>query len=213
MTAIGRRLAIFGLALGVLGGCAVLQTPTAPSLFTLNPAKTFAAAPAKADWQLAVETPSSSGAYDSPRIMTIRDRTAVEPFANVSWTDRAPAMLGSLMVESFENSHAVMSVGRDSQSLRSDFLLTSELRDFQAEYDGAATGAPKQVRVRLVAKLVAMPRRTVEASETFEAVAPVTGNDVNAIVAAFDRATGEALGRLVPWTLATGNAMRGKGKE
>lgn len=212
MTVIGRRLAVLGLALGMLGGCAVLQTPTAPSLFTLNPAKTFASAPAKAGWQLAVETPSSSGAYDSPRIMSIRDRTAVEPFANVSWTDRAPAMLGSLMVESFENSHAVMSVGRDSQSLRSDFLLTSELRDFQAEYDGAS-GAPKQVRVRLVAKLVAMPRRTVEASESFEAVAPVSGEGFGAVIAAFDQATGTVLGRLVPWTLATGNAMKGSGKE
>jgi cholesterol transport system auxiliary component len=209
-----RRLAaVFAgiLTAGLLAGCAVLQGP-APALYTLNPPRAASAA-AKVGWQLSVEDPASSGALDSPRVMAIRNRTAVEPFAEVSWTDRAPAMLGSLIVEAFENSGAVPSVGRDAVGLRADFLLKTELRDFQAEYDGASTGLPQRVRVRLVAKLVAMPRRVVEASETFEAMVPVSGTGFPAVIAAFDRATGDVLTRLVDWTLASGRAMQAPEKK
>ena len=62
------------------------------------------------------------------------------------------------MIESFENSKRIVAVGRESIGLRADFILKSELREFQAEYfDG---GVPS-VRVAINAKLVQMPRRSI----------------------------------------------------
>jgi len=201
-----------GVATLGLAGCTVLQ-PQAPTLYTLNPPKGGLTGMAPAGWALSVETPAAPGALDSQRIVAIRHSTAVEPFADVAWSDRAPAMLGNLIVESFENSHALASVAHDAQGLRADYLLKSELRDFQAEYDNNDAGLPPRVRVRLVAKLVAMPRRVVEASQSFEAAEPVTGDAFPAVVAAFDRAVGSLLSALVEWTLATGTVLHERPNE
>ena len=61
-------------------------------------------------------------------------------------------------------------VGRDTIGLRADYVLKSELREFQAEYAGANDSNPPRIHVRINAKLVAMPRRTIEAGKTFEAL-------------------------------------------
>ena len=59
-----------------------------------------------------------------------------------------------MLIESFENSGKIVAVGRESAGLRSDFVLRTELREFQAEY--FEPGPPK-MRVRRSAKLAEMP--------------------------------------------------------
>ena len=83
-------------------------------------------------------------------------------------------MVQTLMVESFEEilNSRVVSVGRDTIGLRADYVLKSELREFQAEYAAAGDQGPPQIHVRINAELVAMPRRTIEAGKTFEALEP-----------------------------------------
>lgn len=207
-----RWLAAAGMA-AALVGCGVLDAAP-PNLYTLNPPTGFDSTLPKADWTLSVEVPVAAGIFDTARVLSIRQKTAVEPFAGVAWTDRAPAMLQSLLVEAFENSRRILSVGRDAVGLRADFLLKTELRDFQAEYDTPGPdGIPRQVRVRFVAKLVSMPRRVVEAGETFEAIVPVSGTSFPSIVAAFDKATTDTLVRLVDWTLHRGNMMAAEAKK
>ena len=49
-------------------------------------------------------------------------------------------MVQTLMVESFDNFRCVVSVGRDTIGLRADYVLKSELREFQAEYAGVEDG-------------------------------------------------------------------------
>jgi len=57
------------------------------------------------------------------------------------------------------------------------------------------------VRVRLNAKLVRMPQRTIVATETFEALVPSASFDLEAVVSAFDVALGRTLKRIVQWSL------------
>ncbi len=200
--------ALLALGLGGLTACSALN-PTAPSLYTLTPATATATDPAvpRVNWQLLVEPPVASAGIDTPRIAVTRSATALDYFAGVSWADRAPAMVQGLIVQSFEDSRRIVSVARESAGLRSDLLLRTELRDFQAEFTGSNATVPDQVRVRLTAKLIAMPSRTIEASETFDAVVPVRGADFTDVIAAFNTALGQVQGALVDWTLLRGNAV------
>ena len=183
-----------------LAACSTLN-PTAPQLYTLTPRASIGPGP-KADWQLLVETPAAAAGIDTPRIALARTPTSLDYFADVSWADRAPNMVQGLIVQTFEDSGRIVSVGRDTVGLRSDYVLKSELRDFQAEYATPGAALPDRVHVRLSAKLVAMPRRTIEAGETFEASAPVRGRSFTDIVAAFDEALGRVTGDLVTWSLS-----------
>ena len=107
-------------------------------------------------------------------------------------------MIQTLLVESFENSASIVSIGRQSVTLRADYSLLTDLREFQAEY---IDGGPPRIRIRLNAKLVRMPQRDILATETFEFVEPATSSDLEAVVVAFDVALGKTLKRIVEWSL------------
>lgn len=190
----------------LVASCTTLN-PTAPSLYTLTPRAAVDPSIPRADWQLLVETPVAGAAIDTPRIALARSATSIDYFADVSWADRVPNMVQGLIVQSFEDSGRIVAVGRDTVGLRSDFVLKSELRDFQAESATPGANFPERVHVRIAAKLVAMPRRTIEAGETFEAVVPVRGRAFTDVVAAFNEAMGTAMTGLVPWALKAGTAV------
>ena len=189
------------MILGLLAACALPGFSPPPKLFTLTPKNTFADGLPVVRSQILIEPPVAAAGIDTGRIALSRAPTSLDYYAGVSWTDRAPAMVQTLMVESFENSGKALSVGRDTIGLRSDVILKSELREFQAEYDPAVENAPPRVHVRINAKLVAMPRRSIEASKTFEAFEPARGAGFEDIIAAYDEALGKVLRRLVEWSL------------
>ncbi len=204
----GRLASLAGLGLALLGltACSTIINPTAPKLYTLTPRAVVDSGAPTVAWQLLVETPSAAAGVDTPRIALSRTPTTLDYFADVSWADRAPNMVQGVIVQSFEDSGRILSVGRDTMGLRSDLVLKSELRDFQAEYATPGATSPDRVHVRLSAKLVAMPRRTIEAGENFEAVVPVRGRDFTDVIAAYDEALGRISGALVSWTLRNGRA-------
>ena len=113
-------------------------------------------------------------------------------------------MVQTLIVESFENSGRIVSVGRESIGLRANYVLKTELREFQAEYIENGLSSPPKVRVRMNVKLVQIPRRAIIAGENFEAFTIATHNNLDAIVHAFDDALGKVLKRVVEWTLISG---------
>src|SRR3546814_15266921 len=86
-------------------------------------------------------------------------------------------MIQTLIVHSFENSGRIVGIGREAVGLRSDFVLKTELRDFQAEYpqrlpDGndrlSQRDPAPTARVRIDAKMIALPQRKLVASATYE---------------------------------------------
>lgn len=189
------------LALAACSGVPGFQDP--PRLHTLTPATRFTEELPRVERQLLVEAPMSAAGLDSSRIALRTAPTSLDYFAGVNWTDRAPAMIQTLIVESLENSDRIVSVGRDTVGLRADWLLKTDLRGFQAEYEGAPGLSAPNVRVRINAKLVAMPGRTIEASRNFEAVVPAASSSFDAVIAAYDAATNEVLRQLVEWTLTS----------
>jgi cholesterol transport system auxiliary component len=176
-----------------LGGCGVIPKVNDPvPLYTLSAVSEFEQSLPKVDWQLVVGTPVASADLNTTRIALTRSPGVIEYFANGAWADYAPVLLQGKLIESFEASKAV-SVGRDAVGLRPDYVLHSDLRDFQAEYAGAAPTA----HLRLSAKLVRMPDRRIVANILSEQKLPAAGNSLAEIVAAFDRAAAQAFEEVV----------------
>jgi cholesterol transport system auxiliary component len=186
------------LALG-LAGCSTL-TGAPPSLYVLQPKTTYDTNLPTVGYQLVVTVPDSPQSLDTARIALARSPITIDYFANSSWTDRAPVMVQDLLVQSFENTKKIVSVGRDTSGLRADYVLLTDLRDFEARYyDG--TNKPPQVRVRIAAKLIKMPEREIIGGLDAVKTSDAEKNDIDSIVAAFGEATGNAMKMVVQWTL------------
>ncbi len=191
------------LALSGCGAAADLLRPSPPALYTLTPKNTFDADLPRVEWQLLIEQPVAASGLDTARIAAMRSPLRLDYFASVAWSDRAPSMVQTLLTESFENTNRIVSVGRESVGLRADYVLRTELREFQAELYPAQ---PPRVRVRINAKLVKVPERVIIANQSFEVAEPVASDHFDLIMAGFDEALGKTMRRIVEWTLRTGQA-------
>lgn len=208
------------VAVALLAGCVDIPLPKsdeAPRLYVLTPKSTFPDDLKKVDWQLLVDAPISPAGLNTARIALQDSPIELRYFNLASWTDFAPRMVQALIVESFENSNRIVSVGREQIGLRSDFVLKTELREFQAEYEERipenSTGlgpnaSPPWARVRINVKLVRMPQREIIAHQTFERRIRAKQNRMSDIIDAFDEALGKTLKSVVVWTLQTGEKAK-----
>jgi len=206
----GRTMVAFCAAAFLMTGCALKLpgTGTPPRIFVLSPKSTFDEQVPVVDWQLLIDSPIAAAGLNTSRIALRQSQIELQYFANAAWTDAAPKMVQRLLIESFENSKKIVSVGRQAVGLRADFILATELREFQAEYEGKAEGAPPDVRTRINAKLVQMPSRTIVASVTYDYLIPAEGPDLVSVVKAFDLALGKTLKRIVAWAITEGEKHR-----
>ena len=169
-----------------------------PDLYTLTPKSTYSADLPTVTWQLAIEVPVAAESLNNSRIALRHDPLSLLYYKGARWTERAPVMVQTLLIESFENSGKIVAVARKATDIRADYVLKTDLREFQAEYD--AGGAPV-AHVRLNAKLVVMPKRAIIASKTFESSVQAAGSNVSQVIAAFDLALGGTLKQIVEWGL------------
>ncbi len=196
-----RRNVLSVLAVALLAaGCALPGGGEPPQLYTLTPKSTFDATVPRVDWQLTIERPIAAAGLNSQRIALQRTPLTLDFYARANWTDMAPQLVQTLLIESFENSGKIRAVSRETTQLRADYVLFTELREFQAEYD--KPGQPPQVHVRLNGKLVRMPDRTIVANQTADRLIRAEKADLESIVLAFDDALGKVMKQMVEWTLA-----------
>lgn len=195
------RAACLAAALAALGACSTLgKLDEAAELYTLTPKSRFDEGLPNVFWQLTVDTPVAPANVNTGRILLAQTATSSDYYANAAWTDRAPLMVQTLIIDSFENSKRIVAVSRDTIGLRANYILQTDLREFQAEY---YHGGPPIVRVRIAAKIVRMPDRQIIGARGFERCYRAKENKLPAIVRAYDDALGSVLRRLVGWTLAT----------
>ncbi|MCW0233222.1 MAG: ABC-type transport auxiliary lipoprotein family protein [Ferrovibrio sp.] len=183
-----------------LSACGGLIPQTPPSnIYNLSPKTTFPDSLPRVDWQLVVEEPYAAGGLDSHKIAIYTNPYEVKYYAEARWAERAPRMVQTLLVESFENTGKIVAVGRQSVGLRSDFNLKSDLREFQAVLKDAQ--AAPEVIIVLQAKLIAQPRQQIVASATFERRAVAKNGSILSVVEAFDDALGKVLRDTVQWAM------------
>ena len=196
-----RRQLILAGAAPLMAGCGGLQllpTPMQPQLYVLRPE----IAPPQGmpvRWRLAVATPDASASLDTERIALSRSATTMDYFANAAWTDRLPAIVQKLLIQTFDASNRIIAVERDTSGTENDYALETEIRDFEARYD-SPTAAP-QILITIQAKLARMPQRDIIASLNVTQQAQATANALDPIVIAFNQATGAAIAQMATWTL------------
>jgi len=201
MTGLRWRLApSFAIAAALLAaGCGGIfsDTPRRP-LYQLKPALTFGAPMRPIAAQLLVALPSAPAGLDTNRVALSRSAMSLDYYADAEWSDSAPLLVQSALVDAFEKSGAFPSVGRDSAGLRADFILETDLRDFTAVYD--SPNAPPRVTVALTLKLIKIPDRKIVAQHTVLRQQPAAGTAIPDIIQAFNGALAGAVEEAVRWT-------------
>jgi len=196
-----RQLLLAGTA-PLIAGCSGIQlipTPMQPQLYVLRPdIATPMGMPVR--WRLSVGTPDASASLDTERIALSRTATTMDYFANAAWTDRVPAIVQRLLVQTFDASNRIVAVDRDTTGIENDYLLQTEIRDFAAHYD-TPEGAP-QILISIQAKLARMPQREIVSSLNVRQQATASANALDSIVMAFNQATGAAIAQIANWTLS-----------
>lgn len=199
-----RSLLVFGVASVALSACSVgnlLGPPEASQLYVLKPAMPPADPGPKVPWALAIDLPEAPQNLDSDRIAISRSANTQDYFANAAWPDQLPAIIQGSLVSAFEASGRIDQVVRDTEGIRTDYLLKIDVRDFDARYD-QPDAAPTAV-VALQAILVDRRDRSLAARMLVKQESAATQNSVDASVEAMDRALGAALVDIVRWTLTT----------
>ncbi|WP_374651353.1 ABC-type transport auxiliary lipoprotein family protein [Dongia sp.] len=195
---ISRRGLLLGAG-GLMAGCGIVPEVDKPlNLYSVSPKVAPVANPPALDWQLVVAEPKAGADLATNRIALTRAANRIEYFAEGVWSDAAPALVQSKLIEAFEDVVPQLAVGRDSAGLKPDYILQSELRDFQAAYSGNSGEAA----IRITAKLVKMPERKIVKSISAEARQPSAGGGLSGIVAAFETALGDVFNQLIAGVLA-----------
>ncbi len=146
------------------------------------------AAPLAVD--LIVARPSARPGLDTDRIAVLNADRRLDYYAGGRWGAEADIVVQDLLVESLRNTGRLRTVQGDVSAFSADYVLQSELNDFQAEYS-AGSGDPV-VRVTLECTLGRVKDRRSLSVFTATATAPAANNTLGAVVAAFESAYRQA---------------------
>lgn len=189
------------LTTSLLSGCfSLFPTPSnPPRVYTLTPEKISTYGLPKVDGLLMIELPRAGADLDTEKITVHLTPHKVDTYNEARWIERAPKMLQNILVESFDMTRKITAVGADTANLRSDYLLLTELKEFQCEpYHCKGT---THVHVGINAKLIKMPQRKLIASNNFDQRLDAPDNKMDTLVSRFDLATGNLVHMLIEWAL------------
>ena len=191
------------LALAGCAGLTSLSNAAEPTdLYLLSPKSTFDPSLPRVRQQIVVSEPTATAVVSNDRIAVQPTPLEVRFLPGARWVDRAPIIIQSLLIESYENSGKVDAVGRSAIGLRADYLIVTDVREFQAQLPvDSAPDAPLEVHVRLNIKIVDAFTDKIIASRSFTEVFAATSDAPPDIVLAFDEALGDALRDAVEWSI------------
>jgi cholesterol transport system auxiliary component len=201
---LGRRLFLIAGSSLALTACGSLDKligpPDAPQMYALRPALAPAQPGGKVSWALAIAKPEAADNLDSSRIALARGDTQLDFYANAMWPDHLTDLVQTALLAGFEGSGRIDAVSREEDTLHSDYILLTELRDFEARY-GTPDGAPT-IAVTIVAQIADAHSRKILSTQTASFNEPASANSVDAAVQAFNTALGKAIAQIVQWALA-----------
>jgi cholesterol transport system auxiliary component len=190
------------LIVTLLAGCSVLPEAQTSTAYLLPSAAQAPSAAPPVDWALRVVTPQASQVLDSTRIAVLPQANQISNYKGARWSDPAPALLRDRLLDALRADGRVPALSSDARPLHADLLLVSDLRAFQAEYQGGTV----QVSIQLEARLVRSNGQHIVASQRFDVRQAVEGTQVAQVVDAFGLASDQLAAQLVDWAVAQGQA-------
>jgi cholesterol transport system auxiliary component len=140
-----------------------------------------------------VTRPLAAAGLSSDSIVVLRSGQRLDYYGAARWAAAAPAMLQMLAIDALRASRRFSMVESDAGPFASDYVLSLELSHFEAEYTGAG---PPTVHVALVCTLGRRTDREVMVSFGADSRVTADADRMQSVVAAFERATGDALSQL-----------------
>ncbi|MCG8444921.1 MAG: ABC-type transport auxiliary lipoprotein family protein [Hyphomicrobiales bacterium] len=191
---VSRRQLLAGVSACLLtAGCG----GRAPDIFDLNAPVSFASS-ARSGAHLVVMEPRALSALNTERVVVREANGQISYFAGIQWSDRLTGLVQSRIVQAFENSGRIRSIGQQGDGLKSDYILVTDIRRFEFFAGPEFAG-----RVTLSVKIVNDSNGRVVSSRVFDAEQPAGDNSGQAAVASLDAAFDTALQDIVAWTLRT----------
>ena len=155
------------------------------------------------DWSLVVDDPRTARVYDTARIAVTAAPGRIEFLPGAEWTDRAPRLFQIALLQTFEDTGRILSVGDRTAIPIADLVLETDIRRLEAAFRGGG----QEARVSIFARLGDGKGR-VYAARRFEAAAPAAGKNADSVVAAFNEAFSEIIPEIILWTYEEGAAAR-----
>jgi cholesterol transport system auxiliary component len=140
---------------------------------------------------ISVARPGAAPALDTDRIAVVQPDSRFDYFAGVRWSEPAPQMVQQQLVRALAADGRFEAVVAAPSRVPADLLLDVELRRFEAVY--AADGSAPAVHVEMQVSLVDPRKAQRLASFIATASASAEADRLAPVIAAFDRATSEAV--------------------
>lgn len=195
------KLAVVSLLTGCTGIAQLTEVTTPVDLYLLTPKSTFSSSLPRLKQQIVVSEPTATAAVDTDRIAVQPSALEVQYLPGSRWVDRAPLIVQKLLIESYENSGRVGAVGSSSIGLRADYLIATDIREFQALAPPVDVGGPLVIEVTLNIKVVDAYEDRIIASRSFVEKEPSATDEPKDVIAAFDEALGDAMRDAVEWSI------------
>jgi cholesterol transport system auxiliary component len=193
-----RVLALAAGTLALAGCVSLLPKATPAQLYRFGyPEAAAAAAGPTAQAVLGRGQVSFVAAASTDRILTV-DGDSAAYIAGARWISSAPTLFDEALTRAFQAPGAPAMAPRGAVG-HSAYVLNLDVQTFEARYDQGAAAAPEAV-VQIRAMLIRDDTRAVVADQLITANARAGDNRIGPIVAAYDAAVKDALGKLVTWT-------------
>jgi cholesterol transport system auxiliary component len=180
----------------LLAGCSggLKSNLPAAQIYLLRPGiAPAAAAAAPGLGNLQVMLPQASAGLATDRIVLLRSGARLDYYGGARWATTAPAMLQMLVIDALRASNRFAMVESDTGPFPAEYVLSMELRHFEADY---TTTGPPMVHVALDASLGRRGKRDIIVSCSADSQVKAGADRMQAVVAAFEQASGEALSQL-----------------
>jgi cholesterol transport system auxiliary component len=194
-----RSLAPGALALALamaLAGCISVLPKKAPvQLYRFGLPDAAAATPGPVSVAKGQENFQPEASTD--RILTV-DGQSVAYIGEARWAEPAPVLFDEALTRAFQAQGAPRLVQRGALPAP-PYTLSLDVQSFEARYDQGASAAPEAV-IQIRAVLLRSDTRAVVAEQLIASSSRASDNRVGPIVAAYDAAVRDAMGKLVTWT-------------
>ncbi len=199
---------IFCTALIVTSGCVSLLPETAPAKprYEINAVNGDVEAGDTVGWSLVVDDPRTTRAFDTTKIAVSTQPGKLQYYAGAEWADRAPRLFQTALIQSFEDSARILSVGDRGAIPIGEFVLQTDIRKMQLNVRGGESSIVVSIYGRLTDG-----RGKIFAARKFDATQAAASDKADDVIAAFDAAFDSAIMELVNWTFEEGEHVSALG--